>query len=49
MIGLGQLDRPPEIAPLPVEAHAQVAREIAERAMVLLRNDGNLLPVEPMG
>ncbi len=48
MIGLGQLERPVEIRALPVEAHAQTAREIAERGVVLLKNDGSLLPLEPM-
>jgi beta-glucosidase len=44
MAALGLLDRPPEIGPLPVEAHGLIAREIAERAMVLLKNDG-ILPL----
>jgi beta-glucosidase len=44
MVALGLLDRPPEIAPLPLEAHGTVAREIAERGIVLLRNDG-ILPL----
>lgn len=48
MIGLGQLERPVEIGALPVEAHAQTAREIAELGIVLLKNDDHLLPLEPL-
>ena len=48
MIGLGQLERPVEIRALPVEAHARTAREIAERGIVLLKNEADLLPLEPM-
>ena len=48
MAALGLLDRPPEIGPLPVEAHGLVAREIAERGMVLLKNDG-ILPLSADG
>ena len=47
MIGLGQLERPWRSERCR-RAHAQTAREIAERGIVLLKNDANLLPLEPM-
>ena len=46
MIGLGLLDRPVEIGPLPVELQASTAREIAEQGIVLLKNTGSLLPLD---
>lgn len=42
LIGLGQLENPVGIADFPVEQHHQVAQQIAEASMVLLRNDGVL-------
>lgn len=48
MIGLGLLDHPVEIDPLPVEAHADTARAIAEEGIVLLKNDDGLLPLDPV-
>ena len=48
MIGLRLLERPVEITALPVEEHAQTAREIAEQGIVLLKNDDDLLPLDPM-
>ncbi|HEX2756562.1 MAG TPA: glycoside hydrolase family 3 C-terminal domain-containing protein [Candidatus Limnocylindrales bacterium] len=48
MAALGLLDRPVDIAPLPVEANGLVARGIAERSMVLLQNDG-ILPLAADG
>lgn len=45
MIGLGLLDRPVEITPLPIHDHGDVARGIAEQGIVLLKNTGGLLPL----
>ena len=47
MIGLGLVDRPVELGPVPAEAHARTAREIAEQGIVLLRNTGDALPIGP--
>jgi beta-glucosidase len=49
MAGLGLLDHPPVVAPLPERAHGQVARELAARGMVLLQNRGNALPLNAGG
>ncbi|MEA2651261.1 MAG: beta-glucosidase [Chloroflexota bacterium] len=48
MVGLGLLERPVVIDALPVEEHAQTAREIAEHGIVLLKNVDNLLPLDPI-
>ncbi len=42
-IALGGFDNPPEPEPLPEEEHGDLARTIAEQAVVLLKND-DLLP-----
>jgi len=39
--------RPPVEGPLDVEAHHELAREAAGRSIVLLKNDGDLLPLDP--
>jgi beta-glucosidase len=46
MVGLGLLDRPVEIGPLPVEEHGRESREIAEQGIVLLKNADGLLPLQ---
>lgn len=45
-IGLGLLERPLSPEPVPAARHARIACEIAEQAIVLLKNDG-LLPLDP--
>ena len=37
----------PRPTPIPALAHGAIARTIAEQSMVLLKNDGNLLPLNP--
>src|SRR5581483_10591721 len=45
MIRLGLFDRTPTMTPIPAQADGAVARHIAEEGMVLLKNNGNLLPL----
>jgi beta-glucosidase len=45
MIRLGLFDRTPTVTPIPAQADGAVARHLAEEGMVLLKNDGNLLPL----
>ncbi|VVS99015.1 Beta-glucosidase [Sphingomonas sp. EC-HK361] len=48
VVSTGLIDNPvPTTAPLPIDyaAHAKVAQEVAEKGSVLLKNDGNLLPL----
>jgi beta-glucosidase len=45
MIRLGLFDRAPTMTPIPAQADGGVARHIAEEGMVLLKNEGNLLPL----
>jgi len=42
---LGLVDYPAEIRPEPRQFHREAARRIAERALVLLKNEGELLPL----
>jgi beta-glucosidase len=46
LVGLGQLETRPAVADMAVEAHGDVARQVAERALVLLQNNG-ALPLDP--
>ncbi len=41
----GVVDRPVRAAPIDYEAHAKVSQEAAENSLVLLKNDGDLLPL----
>lgn len=47
MMEYGVFDHPKERKPIPAKEHGAVARQIAEEGMVLLKNDGNLLPLSP--
>ncbi len=38
---------PPDVGVVASVAHRRLAREVAQRSIVLLRNDGQLLPVDP--
>lgn len=44
-LAMGQLDHPFTTGPIPIEKHGQMAREIAERSLVLLKNEG-VLPLQ---
>jgi beta-glucosidase len=47
MMEFGIFDHPPKPKPLPVRRDGEEARLIAEEGMVLLKNDGNALPLNP--
>lgn len=49
VIDSGLLNHPVPASPQPIDyaAHAQVAQRTAEEGMVLLKNDGGLLPIAP--
>ncbi len=46
MIEYGDFGPQPKAVPIPVLAHGAVARQIAAQGMVLLKNDGTLLPLD---
>ncbi|MBN2579665.1 MAG: glycoside hydrolase family 3 C-terminal domain-containing protein [Pirellulales bacterium] len=46
MMEIGVWDHPPERKPIPAEKNAETARHIAEKGVVLLRNEGGLLPLD---
>ncbi len=46
MIEFGLFSPEPAPKPIPAFEHGAVSRSIAEQAMVLLKNDGNLLPLD---
>src|SRR6266516_1953585 len=45
MLALGLFDRPVQITPLPVQEHGRLAREIAGKGIVLLKNADGLRPL----
>lgn len=45
MFQLGWFDHPPKPGPIPAQKDGQIAREIAEQGAVLLKNNGNQLPL----
>jgi beta-glucosidase len=45
MFAFGLFDYPAQITPLPEQEHGQLAREIAGKGIVLLKNTGGLLPL----
>jgi beta-glucosidase len=45
MFALELFEHPVQISPLPVQEHGKLAREIAGKGMVLLKNTGGLLPL----
>jgi beta-glucosidase len=46
MFRFGLFDREPMTSPIPVDEHAEIAREIGAAGSVLLRNEGSLLPLD---
>jgi beta-glucosidase len=48
-VGLGCLDGPRQVGPVPTEQHGTRARAIAEAGVVLLKNAGDVLPLGPDG
>ena len=48
MFALGLFDRPaPAVAPIPAAADGAVSRNLAEAGTVLLKDNGNVLPIDP--
>ncbi len=47
MIEYGDFAPQPVPTPIPAFEHGAISRNIAEQSMVLLKNDGNLLPLDP--
>jgi len=45
MFTLGLFDNPVQITPLPERLHGQIAREVADKGIVLLKNASKLLPL----
>jgi beta-glucosidase len=46
MMRFGFFDRPPATGPINYNVQAQVGRRVAEAGVVLLKNEGNVLPLE---
>lgn len=46
VLGLGLADHPIQRRPLPIDKHGAEALAIAEQGIVLLKNEGNLLPLD---
>ena len=47
MMQLGWFGPQPALQPIPVLAHGAISRSIAVQSMVLLKNEGHLLPLQP--
>lgn len=47
MIALGWFGPPRKLQPIPVLEHGSISRAIAAQSMVLLKNEGGLLPLSP--
>jgi beta-glucosidase len=45
MMRFGIFDHPPSAAPIPAEKNGAISRRLAEEGMVLLKNDGGILPL----
>ncbi|MDE3148161.1 MAG: glycoside hydrolase family 3 C-terminal domain-containing protein [Acidobacteriota bacterium] len=49
MIRLGLFDEPATMSPIPEQADGAIAERLAEHGIVLLRNQKNILPLDPSG
>lgn len=49
MITFGVFDNPPLNQPIPQQEDGALSRQLAEEGMVLLKNDGSILPLNPAG
>jgi beta-glucosidase len=47
MMRFGFLERPAAVGPIDYDAQAEVARRVAQAGVVLLKNENNLLPLNP--
>ncbi|HEY8203584.1 MAG TPA: glycoside hydrolase family 3 C-terminal domain-containing protein [Pyrinomonadaceae bacterium] len=46
LMRFGFFERPPQVGPIDYKAQAQVARQVAAAGVVLLKNEGNVLPLD---
>jgi beta-glucosidase len=46
MMRFGFLDHPPKVGPIDYKAQAEAGRRVAEAGVVLLKNEGNVLPLD---
>lgn len=49
MIRLGLFDEPATMSPIPEQADGAIAEKLEEHSIVLLRNEKNILPLDPSG